>query len=364
MKTWIVPSNDNIYLIADSLNANGGKIDWRQTNKFAVGDIVYIYKTKPEQRIRYKMEVVAIDIDEGNTLDEERFWKNKDIYYSGLGSTLHVRFNLIEELDDENLSFANLRQHGITSNIQSTMELKGEVLRFVESVLAGNAEDEAATDETSNETYSTDYPEDDEQLYEGALVKVKANRYERNRDARQKCLDAKGYKCVVCGMDFEEKYGLIGRHFIEVHHVVPISSIGQDYKVDEIRDLVPVCSNCHSMLHQKPGRYEVYTVDELKEKVAVAELSSPVSHPPIFIGILTNVYDVPEIKEFIDTYMQINHGATISYVTPECMKKFGEFYPNMKPIHWYKLTTEYIKNKTQRFTVPEDELVTWNVAEP
>lgn len=65
-------------------------------------------------------------------------------------------------------------------------------------------------------------------------------------------------------MDFEKMYGEIGRGFIHVHHIVPISTIGEEYKIDPIKDLVPVCPNCHAMLHKgKEG--EVLTVDELKE---------------------------------------------------------------------------------------------------
>ena len=51
-------------------------------------------------------------------------------------------------------------------------------------------------------------------------------------------------------MSFEEVYGEVGRGFIEVHHIVPISERGGDYIVDPIRDLIPLCSNCHAMIHR------------------------------------------------------------------------------------------------------------------
>lgn len=84
--------------------------------------------------------------------------------------------------------------------------------------------------------------------------------YERNRKARQKCLEHYGYKCVVCGFDFEKEYGEIGHEFIEVHHIVPVSSIGNEYVVDPVKDLRPLCSNCHSMIHRSS---KVLTIDEL-----------------------------------------------------------------------------------------------------
>ncbi|MBQ7426534.1 MAG: HNH endonuclease [Prevotella sp.] len=65
-------------------------------------------------------------------------------------------------------------------------------------------------------------------------------------------------------MDFEEKYGEIGRGFIHVHHLIPISSIGEDYVIDPINHLVPVCPNCHNMLHRKDPPL---TPEELKKLI-------------------------------------------------------------------------------------------------
>lgn len=87
--------------------------------------------------------------------------------------------------------------------------------------------------------------------------------YERNRKARQECLEYYGYKCSVCGFDFEKEYGDIGHEFIEVHHIVPIASIGKEYVVDPVRDLRPLCSNCHSMIHRHS---QGLTLEELIRK--------------------------------------------------------------------------------------------------
>ena len=100
-------------------------------------------------------------------------------------------------------------------------------------------------------------------IWEGALKSVLVNKYERNILARRACLSKHGYSCMVCGFNFEEKYGEIGRDFIHVHHIVPISTIGQEYQIDPEKDLVPVCPNCHAMLHKgKDG--EILTIEELK----------------------------------------------------------------------------------------------------
>lgn len=85
---------------------------------------------------------------------------------------------------------------------------------------------------------------------EGTATKNESVRYERNPLNRQICLQHKGYTCAVCGFNFEERYGTLGKEFIHVHHITPVSQMGPDYVVKPLEDLVPVCPNCHSMLHR------------------------------------------------------------------------------------------------------------------
>lgn len=87
-------------------------------------------------------------------------------------------------------------------------------------------------------------------ITEGAVKKVMVNRYERDPTARQKCLDTHGSSCKVCGMNFGLVYGPLGRNYIHVHHLIPLKNIGREYVVDPARDLVPLCPNCHAMIHQ------------------------------------------------------------------------------------------------------------------
>jgi hypothetical protein len=98
-------------------------------------------------------------------------------------------------------------------------------------------------------------------LTEGAVQGVLVNRYERNPEARQECLSHHGYVCQCCLVDMESVYGELGCHYIHVHHKVPLADIGEDYQVDPINDLVPVCPNCHAMLH-RPAT--VLAVEELR----------------------------------------------------------------------------------------------------
>ena len=106
------------------------------------------------------------------------------------------------------------------------------------------------------------FPEEIEENYlEGNVREVKVNRFERDSGARKKCIKHYGLSCQVCDFDFEKKYGAIGEGFIHVHHILPLASIGKEYTINPVKDLRPVCPNCHAMLHK---RRPPFTIDELK----------------------------------------------------------------------------------------------------
>ena len=87
---------------------------------------------------------------------------------------------------------------------------------------------------------------------EGFAKKIWVNAYERNKKNRDDAIKAYGnkYCCEICGFNFEEVYGNIGKNFIHVHHIMPLSTIRKNYKINPAKDLVPVCPNCHAMLHR------------------------------------------------------------------------------------------------------------------
>jgi hypothetical protein len=85
---------------------------------------------------------------------------------------------------------------------------------------------------------------------EGSAVRILVNRYERDRRAREDCIAHHGAVCSVCEFDFSRAYGRLGEGFIHVHHIMPLASVGRSYEVDGRKDLIPVCPNCHAMLHR------------------------------------------------------------------------------------------------------------------
>jgi 5-methylcytosine-specific restriction endonuclease McrA len=106
--------------------------------------------------------------------------------------------------------------------------------------------------------------------HEGSGEQVKVNKYERSSKARKECLKQKGYRCAVCELSLEERYGSLGHEYINVHHLVELSTVGPDYKVNPKTDLIPICPNCHSMIH-RPGPGKALTPEELKQQLRPAE---------------------------------------------------------------------------------------------
>ncbi len=107
-----------------------------------------------------------------------------------------------------------------------------------------------------------------EKYAEGAVKTIIVNAYERNRVARSKCIEHHGLVCGVCGLSMSNLYGDLGEGVIHVHHLRELASLGKQYFVDPIKDLRPVCPNCHAILHiTSPSM----TIRQLKKVLAGRE---------------------------------------------------------------------------------------------
>ncbi len=105
-------------------------------------------------------------------------------------------------------------------------------------------------------------PLDDQHgLKEGAARQILVNAYERNPIARRQCIEHYGSSCIVCGFNFGKVYGPEYEGKIHVHHLKQLSEIKEEYEVDPIEDLRPVCPNCHMVIHQK---YPPATITSIK----------------------------------------------------------------------------------------------------
>lgn len=130
------------------------------------------------------------------------------------------------------------------------------------------------------EINAKDIQEEDEETHivinksnqkEGKEINYYVKRYERSPENRYKAIKIHGMSCMACGFNFEKVYGEIGKSYIEVHHVVPLSSIDEEIIVNPETDLITVCSNCHRMIHRRKNH--VLSLEELNNLIINHNLS-------------------------------------------------------------------------------------------
>lgn len=97
---------------------------------------------------------------------------------------------------------------------------------------------------------------------EGEAIDSRIVVYKRDASLREKCLREKGRKCYICGFEPAKRYGAGFENIIEVHHINPVSAGVRETTLD---DLIPVCPNCHRVLHSKDGG--VYAPEDIKKIV-------------------------------------------------------------------------------------------------
>jgi 5-methylcytosine-specific restriction protein A len=100
-------------------------------------------------------------------------------------------------------------------------------------------------------------------------------RIERNAHLSRKAKNIHGFICQACGFNFEEVYGVLGEHYIEAHHLVPICALkGKVVRLDPRRDFAVLCANCHRMIHRfsNPENVEAFgkIIEESQSPESVA----------------------------------------------------------------------------------------------
>jgi len=58
-------------------------------------------------------------------------------------------------------------------------------------------------------------------------------------NARLQCIAKYGTECFICKFSFKTKYGKTADGFIHVHHLLRLSNIRKEHKVDPVKDLRP-----------------------------------------------------------------------------------------------------------------------------
>ncbi len=137
---------------------------------------------------------------------------------------------------------------GDLSTLKSSEVTQVEVSSKVFSIENENLLSSAISDVLDFTEILIDITAENLQTEEGNQVLVTSKRYERSKLLRKIAIGIHGNSCSVCDMNFENVYGEIGRDFIHVHHIERVADKGIR-TIDPYADLIPVCPNCHAMLH-------------------------------------------------------------------------------------------------------------------
>ncbi|QXT39420.1 HNH endonuclease [Gymnodinialimonas ceratoperidinii] len=130
--------------------------------------------------------------------------------------------------------------------------------------------------ELGKEWYSVETPIPPANSYEPLIVQtfeegeqsmLLSKRVERSAAARKRCLDIHGHQCLVCNKSMSDRYGEMGEDVIDVHHLNELSQTNGKYLVDPETDLVPVCPNCHRMIHTQQPALSLEAVRKILTKL-------------------------------------------------------------------------------------------------
>lgn len=183
--------------------------------------------------------------------------------YESLGATFQVLVNgtMIEALDSNELDegvqtftcTGSLMRTSVDDSSSDVLMVTEALFSFIVCLLPLDL-DQAGTTEMGSVDFSFNS--------EGQKYSVLSNRYERSRANRAAAIAVHGRSCAVCQFNFDDNYGDLARGYVEVHHLIPVSSMGAPRPVDPITELVPLCANCHRMVHR---RWPPYTPQELAD---------------------------------------------------------------------------------------------------
>lgn len=233
----------------------------------------------------YEVENISFDLPPLQPSGREREFNDYEDYLKAKVIFEHIVNGLTHrELDESVLSLDKDKSKGLQSmNILHYLGMKAdykgifkgkdliEVLDvltqgkgFEESVRLLTLLDDSGLIHTINSDLEAEQVEEGNRI-EGNVKYYYGKRYERDSKNRTLAIKMHGLNCYACGFNFEKVYGERGTDFIEIHHVKPLSSLEEAVEINPETDLVPLCANCHRMVHRRKDN--VLSIEELKELI-------------------------------------------------------------------------------------------------
>jgi len=237
----------------------GAVLSWScgNTKSIQPGDTVYLIK------VGQKMPgIIGKGISESRPYIDRHFKDNERV-----ASYIRIKLNVLADKGKPIISLVTLKSeipNQLWTPQASGTSIKEDSLFQLEKLWYEQC---SKSNSVYNLLHGSEYPET--ASLEGGKYSVWQTKYERDPEARRICLALKGYKCVICKFDFYKTYGELGKEFIHVHHLIQLSSRSGSCLTDPGKDLIPVCPNCHAMLHR--GRELPMPPEELIDLISKNE---------------------------------------------------------------------------------------------
>ena len=200
------------------------RLNWECYNKVDPGDIVYIYTDAPESAIRYKCQVLDIDIPY-STIDDSEYGGSP----AGTPSNW-VEIELLESYPSPGITLQELREHGINPrySMQGKFMLPPETLEFIEQRATELIESEGpdVVEAKDLDEFSGEERE--------AIIKVRVNQSRYRKDLLKKY-----DRCALCGV--------ANKGVLIASHIKPWSKSEPQEKTDIDNGLI-LCPNHDSLL--------------------------------------------------------------------------------------------------------------------
>ncbi len=132
MTKWIMSANRK-YFDHEKAFAENGFIDWKQTRNYDIGDVVYIYVTKPDSEIEYVAVVEAVNLVQDQIVDQKDFWRGKKQIYKK--EPKYCRLRLLRKLECDGLTMERLKEHGMMYPPQSPYKVKEELAAYINTCI-------------------------------------------------------------------------------------------------------------------------------------------------------------------------------------------------------------------------------------
>ena len=237
---------DNLPEMSDAVKAGKKTIDrWScgRSKRLQVGDRVFVIRLGEHPKGIFASGSIAKPPKEGEHWDEQKAADGESCYFVKVAFDTLLDPNANEILPRELLNSPPFsKMHWDTQ--MSGVRIPDEVAADLEKLWAKYV--------TGGDAWIPEEVDDTEGILEGALRRISVNAYERNPEARRKCINHYGTSCSICSFDFGKQYGDAGKDLIHVHHLRQLADIGKEYYIDPIHDLRPVCPNCHAIIDLPP----------------------------------------------------------------------------------------------------------------